>query len=81
MRTLARLLTLAVLAALAYIPAAGSTSLAAPSGVHPFFLRVDDPLPASFPRTPSFAWNPYEGATGYDFQLATSTKFDDRTLA
>jgi hypothetical protein len=81
MRTLARLLTLAVLAALAYIPAAGSTSLAAPTGVHPFFLRVDDPLPASFPRTPSFAWDPYEGATGYDFQLATSTKFDDRTLA
>jgi hypothetical protein len=42
---------------------------------------VDDPLPASFPRTPSFAWDPVEGATGYDFQLATSTKFDDRTLA
>ena len=78
---LARLLALAAMAALAYIPAAGSASLAAPTGVHPFFLRVDDPLPASFPRTPSFAWNPYEGATGYDFQLATSTKFDDRTLA
>ena len=78
---LARLLALAAMAALAYIPAAGSASLAAPTGVHPFFLRVDDPLPASFPRTPSFAWNPYEGATGYDFQLGTSTKFDDRTLA
>ncbi len=78
---LARLLALAAMAALAYIPAAGSASLSAPTGVHPFFLRVDDPLPASFPRTPSFAWDPVEGATGYDFQLATSTKFDDRTLA
>ena len=78
---LARLLTLVALAAVVYIPAADSASLAAPTGVHPFYLRVDDPLPASYPRTPSFAWNPVEGATGYDFQLATSTKFDDRTLA
>jgi hypothetical protein len=78
---LARLLTLAALAALISVPAAGSGTLAAPTGVHPFYLRVDDPLPASFPRTPSFAWNPTEGATAYDFQLATSTKFDDRTLA
>jgi len=78
---LARLVTLVALAALVYIPAAGSASLAAPTGVHPFYLRVDDPLPAAYTRTPSFAWHPYEGATGYDFQLATSTKFDDRTLA
>jgi hypothetical protein len=81
MRSLARLLALAALAALVAIPAAGSTSLAAPTGVHPFYLRVNDPLPAIFPRTPSFAWNPVEAASGYDFQLATSTKFDDRTLA
>ena len=81
MRTLARLLALAVLAALVCIPAAGSASLAAPTGVHPFYLRVDDPLPASFPRTPSFAWNPVEGASSYDVQIATSTRFDDRTLA
>jgi hypothetical protein len=78
---IARFVTLLALAALVCVPAAESRSLAAPSGLHPFFLRVDDPVPASYPRTPSFAWNPYEGATGYDFQLATSTRFDDRTLA
>src|SRR5262249_44302667 len=81
MRTLTRLLTLGALAALAYVPAAGSTSLAAPTGVHPFFLRVDDPLPPSFPRTPPFPSNPVQGASGDHFQLARSTKFDDRPLA
>jgi hypothetical protein len=78
---LGRLLTLAALAALAYIPAAGSASVAAPTGVHAFLLRVDDADKTTFSRTPSFAWAPYEGAQSYDFQLATSTKFDDRTLA
>jgi hypothetical protein len=81
MRMLVRLLALAALAAFISVPAAGSGTVPAPTGVHPFYLRVDDPLPASFPRTPSFAWDPYEGAIAYDFQLATSTKFDDRTLA
>jgi hypothetical protein len=77
---LARLLTLAALAALAYIPAAGSASLAAPSGVHAFMLRADEQYQDTFSRTPSFAWQPYEGATRYDFQLATGTKFDERTI-
>jgi hypothetical protein len=44
MRTLTRLLTLGALAALAYVPAAGSTSLAAPTGVHAFLLRADEPF-------------------------------------
>jgi hypothetical protein len=76
---LARFLTLAALSALVYIPAAASTPLAAPTGVHPFYLRVDDPVPRSFPQTPSFAWNPYEGASGYDFELGTSPTFNDQT--
>ncbi len=77
---LARLLTLLALAAVLYVPAAGSAAPAAPTGVHAFLLRADEPLQNAFPRTPSFAWQPYEGATSYDLELATSKTFDDSTI-
>jgi hypothetical protein len=31
---------------------------AAPKNLHGFLLRADEPVDTSFPRTPSFAWNP-----------------------
>jgi hypothetical protein len=90
---LARLLTLLALAAIAAVPAAqsaapatqtpstvGSASLAPPTGLRAFLLRADEPSYNSFPRTPSFAWTPYDGAQSYDFELATSKTFDDRTM-
>ena len=45
---------------------------AAPTGLHGFLLRADEPAVDTFPRTPSFAWTPYDRAQSYDFQLATS---------
>jgi hypothetical protein len=91
---LPRLLTLLALAAIAAVPAAQSASpatqtarpgaqsgsLAAPTGLRAFLLRADEPTGNSFPRTPSFAWAPYDGARSYDFELATSKSFDDRTM-
>jgi hypothetical protein len=91
---LARLLTLLALAAIAFVPAAqsaspatqtgttvaGSASLTPPTGLRAFLLRADEPSYNSFPRTPSFAWTPYDGAQSYDFELATSKTFDDRTM-
>jgi hypothetical protein len=90
---LARLATLLALTAVVYLPAAqtasatepavriGQTaSLAAPTGLRAFLLRADEPSGTSFSRTPSFAWTPYDGATSYDFELATSKTFDDRTI-
>jgi hypothetical protein len=63
------------------VPSARSAHSAAPSGLRAFLLRVDDfPGRTSFPRTPAFAWEPYDGAVSYDFQLATSRKIDDRTI-
>src|SRR6476659_6739750 len=63
-----------------FAPGARSAVLASPSGLRAFVLRADEPSVTAFSRTPSFAWSPYYGATGYDFQLATSKSFDDRTL-
>jgi hypothetical protein len=48
---------------------------APPTGLHGFLLRADEPVRNSFPRTPSFAWNPAPGAIRYQFQLATSSSF------
>jgi hypothetical protein len=77
----ARLITLLALAVVVLAPAAQSAPSAAPSGLRGFLLRVDDfPGRGSFPRTPAFAWEPYDGAVSYDFQLATSRKIDDRTI-
>ncbi len=67
--------------------AATHATVAAPTGLHAFLLRVDEPPTQVFSRTPSFAWNPVPGAVHYEFQLSTSgsfqdsgTIFDDATL-
>ena len=52
----------------------------APAHLHGFLLRADEPADNSFPRTPSFAWNPVAGAVRYQFQLSTSSSFRDSGL-
>jgi hypothetical protein len=76
----ARLLTLLALAAAVLVPAAQTAPLAAPTGLHAFLLRVDEPIADTFPRTPSFAWTPYDSAQSYDFELATSRRFEENTV-
>jgi hypothetical protein len=75
-----RVLTLAAvcLSLLALAPSAGAATPvrgSAPARLHGFLLRADEPAQDSFPRTPSFAWNPVAGAVRYQFQLATSSSF------
>jgi hypothetical protein len=76
-----RFLTLIALAAAVAVPSAQSAGLAAPTGLHGFLLRADEPALDSFPRTPAFAWTPYEGARTYDFELSTSKRFDESSVA
>jgi len=78
-RTATRLATVfAVLAAGAILVAgASSADVAAPTGLHGFLLRADEPATTDFNRTPSFAWNPVAGANKYEFQLSTSSVFRD----
>jgi len=68
-----RVLRPAILAAVAaFLCVATSTSSAAvsaPTGLHGFLLRADEPATTTFHRTPSFAWNPVPGARKYQFQL------------
>lgn len=54
---------------------AGARGASAPTGLHPFLLRVDEPPSRTFSRTPGFAWNPVRGARRYEFQLSTSSSF------
>ena len=66
------LLTVLVASALAGT-ASASTALTAPTGLHGFLLRADEPATTTFHRTPSFAWAPSPGAIGYQFQISTSS--------
>jgi hypothetical protein len=50
-------------------------NLAAPQGLTAFLLRADETADHQFPRTPSFAWKPMRGVTGYEFELSASRKF------
>jgi hypothetical protein len=70
------------LALLVVAPSAGAQSSAvkAPTGLHGFLLRANEPVTDSFSRTPSFAWNPVAGATQYQFQLSTSSTFRENGL-
>jgi hypothetical protein len=70
-------LALAVCAASA---GARTTAVPAPTGLHGFLLRADEPPSTTFPRTPAFAWNPVQGAATYDFQLSTSGAFRDNGI-
>jgi hypothetical protein len=80
-----RVLTLAALC-LTLLGAASAADAAtpvkgrAPTKLHGFLLRADEPIATSFPRTPSFAWNPVAGAVRYQFQLSTSSSFRDSGL-
>jgi hypothetical protein len=79
-----RVLTLAAvcfsLLALATAADAAPARSGAPRHLHGFLLRADEPVTDSFPRTPSFAWDPVAGAVKYQFQLATSSSFRDSGL-
>lgn len=69
------MLTLAVGAA-----SAADSTPPAPTGLHGFLLRADEAPTNSFPRTPAFAWNPIQGAAGYDFQVSISNTFRDNGI-
>ena len=62
--------------------AAGSLpSLARPTSLENFKLRLKDSRVTAgiktptFSRTPSFAWAPVPGATRYEFELSTAKRF------
>jgi hypothetical protein len=82
LETMARVLSLAAL--LAALMLAGSAEAKrpsmAPTGLHPFVLRADEPITHTFSRTPSFGWNPVRGAVTYQFELATSQRFSDNSM-
>src|SRR5215210_4145012 len=60
--------------------ASRTAALPAPAGLHGFLFRADEPVRHEFARTPAFAWSPVRGATGYEFQLATSNTFRENGL-
>ncbi|HWH06365.1 MAG TPA: hypothetical protein VNT23_08000, partial [Gaiellaceae bacterium] len=67
---------LVALVAAATLAAAGPAEAAtAPTGLKVFLLRADEPPTRSFPRTPSFGWNPVPAALRYEFELSTSSAF------
>src|SRR5947209_19078065 len=72
-----RVVSLLAVAALAVTATASSAGVSAPTGLHGFLLRADEPAATSYRRTPSFAWNPVAAARTYQFQLATSSTFRD----
>jgi hypothetical protein len=73
-------LCLTLLGAASAAGAATPVKGAAPTHLHGFLLRADEPVETSFPRTPSFAWSPVAGAVRYQFQLATSSSFRENGL-
>ncbi len=75
---LAALFAVALLVGTAH--AATTAGTTAPTGLHGFLLRADEPAQTSFSRTPSFAWNPVPGALHYEFQLALSSTFRDNSV-
>jgi len=50
---------------------------ATPSALRPFLLSPGEAPTHTFPRTPSFAWNPVRNAAFYEFELATSDTFNE----
>ncbi|HET8607115.1 MAG TPA: hypothetical protein VFL66_08810 [Gaiellaceae bacterium] len=76
-RRVGALLAVLTLAACAGSASARGGDVSAPTNVHGFLLRADEPATTTFPRTPAFAWNPVQGAASYDFQLSTSSSFRD----
>jgi hypothetical protein len=75
-----RLLPLVAVLALAGAAHAAPTRVTAPTGLHGFLLRADEPRATTFHSTPAFAWNPVAGALRYEFQLSLSTTFHDNSV-
>ena len=78
-----RIARFAALLALAALLGAVHSSVAAtgaPTGLHAFLLRADEPAQTTFSRTPSFGWNPVPGALHYEFQLSLSNTFRDNSV-
>ena len=81
-----RSVCLTVLCALALaLPAAAQARVdagppAAPKGLKAFLLRAEEPARHEFSRTPSFAWQPVAGALRYEFELATSRRFNGSSV-
>jgi hypothetical protein len=80
MRTARLLMLLAVMLTLAVGAGSARSADSAPTGLHGFLLRADEPLKTSFSRTPSFAWDPVPGALHYEFQLSLSDAFRDNSV-
>jgi hypothetical protein len=80
MRGARLLVLLAALLAVASAVGGARADSVAPTGLHGFLLRADEPQRTSFSRTPSFAWNPVPGALHYEFQLSLSTTFRDNAV-
>lgn len=81
--SVSRLAAAAVLIVLVVTTGAGASTranAAAPTGLHAFLLRADEPAKTSFSRTPAFAWNPTDGTDHYEFQLSTSDTFRDNAV-
>jgi hypothetical protein len=70
----------ALVAGVSSAGAAGMSAPARPTGLKGFLLKTSEPAGHAFPRTPSFAWNPVKGALRYEFQLATTSSFDDSSV-
>lgn len=70
-------ITLAAVLALAATAGTARSDTGAPTGLHAFLLRADEPARTSFSRTPAFAWAPVPGASHYEFQLSLSSTFRD----
>src|SRR6516165_9909783 len=74
-------LALCALALVWSAAAAGSNSATAPTGLHAFVYRADEPVKAdhTYALMPAFAWNAVQGASSYELQMATSSSFADAT--
>ena len=80
MRFLRPAILAAVAAFLCVATSTSSAAVSAPTGLHGFLLRADEPATTTFHRTPSFAWNPVPGALTYQIQLSTSSTFRDNGI-
>ena len=76
----ASLATVAAAILFAATSAVSSAAPAAPTGLHGFLLRADELTTEPFHTTPSFAWDPFPGATGYQFQLSMSSTFRENAV-
>jgi hypothetical protein len=79
-RLAAALFATLVLATTAQAEPRFAAAPAAPKGLKPFLVRVDEAEAHSFSRTPSFAWTPVRNAALYEFELATSDTFDEGSI-